>query len=48
MVSGSSTDAVDRIIAAWSRERPDLPVHSMEVWSRVTRLSRRLDRARSR
>ena len=48
VVSGGSTDAVDRIIAAWSRERPDLPVHSMEVWSRVTRLSRRLDRARSR
>lgn len=41
-------DAVDDIIAAWRRERPDLPVEAMEVWSRVTRLSRRLDRARSR
>lgn len=41
-------DSVDRIIAAWARERPDLPVDRMEVWSRVTRLSRLLDRARSR
>ncbi len=42
------TDSVDRIIAAWTRERPDLPVGVMEVWSRVTRLSRLLDRERSR
>lgn len=41
-------DSVDRIIAAWTRERPDLPVGLMEVWSRVTRLSRLLDRERSR
>lgn len=41
-------DSVDRIIAAWTRERPDLPVDRMEVWSRVTRLSRLLDRERSR
>ena len=41
-------DAVDVIIAAWARERPDLPVEVMEVWSRVTRLARRLDRDRSK
>jgi DNA-binding MarR family transcriptional regulator len=41
-------DSVDRIVAAWARERPDLPVDRMEVWSRVTRLSRLLDRERSR
>ena len=32
-------DAVDGIIAARARERPDLPVEVMEVWSRVTRLA---------
>ena len=41
-------DAVDGIIAAWARERPDLPVEVMEVWSRVTRLARRLDRDRAK
>lgn len=41
-------DSVDRIIAAWTRERPDLPVGLMEVWSRVTRLATLLDRERSR
>lgn len=45
---GGRRDAVDTIIAAWARERPDLPVEVMGVWSRVTRLARRLDRARSR
>lgn len=33
---------------AWRRERPDLDVAPMEVLSRVTRLSRHLDRARAR
>lgn len=40
-------DEVDRLIAAWRRERPDLDVAPMEVLSRVTRLARHLDRARS-
>jgi DNA-binding MarR family transcriptional regulator len=39
-------DEVDRIVAAWSRERPDLDVGPMEVLSRVSRLARHLDRAR--
>jgi DNA-binding MarR family transcriptional regulator len=39
-------DEVDRIVAAWRRERPDLDVGPLEVLSRVTRLSRHLDRAR--
>lgn len=39
-------DEVDRIVAAWRRERPDLDVGPMEVLSRVTRLSRQLDLAR--
>ncbi len=39
-------DEVDRLVAAWQRERPDLDVAPLEVLSRVTRLSRHLDRAR--
>jgi DNA-binding MarR family transcriptional regulator len=37
---------VDRLIAAWQRERPDLDVSPMHVLSRVTRLALHLDRAR--
>jgi DNA-binding MarR family transcriptional regulator len=39
-------DEVDRIVAAWRRERPDLDVAPLQVLSRVTRLARHLDRAR--
>ena len=41
-------DEVDRLVAAWARERPDLDVRPLEVLSRVTRLARHLDRARRR
>lgn len=39
-------DEVDRIVAAWNRERPDLDVGPLEVLSRVARLTRHLDLAR--
>ena len=39
-------DEVDRLVAAWARERPDLDVRPLEVLSRVTRLALHLDRAR--
>jgi DNA-binding MarR family transcriptional regulator len=39
-------DEVDRLVAAWARERPDLDVRPLEVLSRVSRLARHLDRAR--
>jgi len=39
-------DDVDQVIAAWSRERPDLDAAPLAVLSRVSRLARRLDRAR--
>jgi DNA-binding MarR family transcriptional regulator len=39
-------DEVDRIVAAWLRERPDLDVRPLAVLSRVTRLARHLDLAR--
>ena len=40
-------DEVDRIVAAWQREQPHLDVTPLHVLSRVTRLARHLDRARS-
>lgn len=39
-------DEVDRIVAAWRRERPELDVTPLAVLSRVTRLARHLDLAR--
>ncbi|MEO7146822.1 MAG: MarR family transcriptional regulator [Terrimesophilobacter sp.] len=41
-----SSDEVDRIVDAWTRERPDLDFAPLQVLSRVERLSRHLDRAR--
>jgi DNA-binding MarR family transcriptional regulator len=41
-----AADDVDRIVSAWRRERPDLDVTPLEVFSRVSRLARRLDLAR--
>ncbi|GEA85111.1 MarR family transcriptional regulator [Cellulomonas gelida] len=43
---GTPHDEVDRIVAAWQRERPDLDVRPLEVLSRVSRLARHLDLAR--
>ncbi|MFC0861911.1 MarR family winged helix-turn-helix transcriptional regulator [Sphaerimonospora cavernae] len=39
-------DEVDRLVAAWRQERPDLDVSPLEVLSRVSRLSRHLERER--
>jgi DNA-binding MarR family transcriptional regulator len=39
-------DEVDDLVAAWRAERPDLDVQPLQVLSRVSRLSRHLDRAR--
>lgn len=39
-------DEVDRIVDAWTRERPDLSFSPLHVLSRVDRLSHHLDRAR--
>lgn len=41
-----AADEVDALVAAWKRERPDLDVAPLHVLSRVTRLSKHLDRAR--
>jgi len=40
------SDEVDRIVGAWSRERPDLDFAPLQVLSRVGRLAKHLDRAR--
>jgi DNA-binding MarR family transcriptional regulator len=45
--AGAPMDEVDRIVAAWRRERPDLDVGPLDVLSRVSRLARHLDRARA-
>ncbi len=39
-------DEVDELVGAWQRERPDLPVEPMHVWSRILRLALHLDEAR--
>lgn len=40
-------DEVDLILAAWARELPDLDVSPLSSLSRVSRLAKHLDRARS-
>ncbi|MHB1064824.1 MAG: MarR family winged helix-turn-helix transcriptional regulator [Georgenia sp.] len=42
-VRGQPQDEVDRIVAAWQRERPDLQPEPLHVFSRVSRLARHLD-----
>lgn len=42
----SRADEVDRILAAWQRELPELDASPMAVLSRVSRLARHLDLAR--
>ncbi|CAB4825410.1 unannotated protein [freshwater metagenome] len=39
----NNRDEVDRLIAAWKRERPDLDLSPLAVLSRITRIARHLD-----
>jgi DNA-binding MarR family transcriptional regulator len=39
-------DEVDELVEAWQRERADLDLAPVEVFSRISRLSHHLDRAR--
>jgi DNA-binding MarR family transcriptional regulator len=41
-------DEVDHLVEAWHRERADLDLAPVEVFSRISRLARLLDRARRR
>jgi DNA-binding MarR family transcriptional regulator len=40
-------DEVDDLVAQWQAERPDLDTEPLQVLSRVSRLARHLDRART-
>jgi DNA-binding MarR family transcriptional regulator len=40
-------DEVDKLVAGWQAERPDLDTEPLQVLSRVSRLARHLDRART-
>ena len=40
------SDEVDELVAAWRRERADLDLAPVEIFSRLSRLSRQLDLAR--
>ena len=40
-------DEVDELVTRWGAERPDLDVEPLQVLSRVSRLARHLDRART-
>ncbi len=43
---GSEADEVDELVSAWRRERDDLDLAPVEVFSRISRLARLLDLAR--
>ena len=45
--TGVHRHEVDRLVVAWERERPDLDVAPLQVLSRISRLARHLDLARS-
>ena len=40
-------DEVDELVAAWRRERPDLDLEPMQVWSRIARLAQLLSAVRA-
>jgi DNA-binding MarR family transcriptional regulator len=46
MKKPSDSDEVDRLVAEWKRERPDVDTSPLQVLSRVSRLARHLDRER--
>lgn len=46
--AAAEQDEVDRLVAAWRAARPELDPSPLEVLSRVSRLSKHLDRARQR
>jgi DNA-binding MarR family transcriptional regulator len=46
MKATSEFDEVDRLVAEWQRERPDVDTSPLQVLSRVSRLARHLDRER--
>lgn len=47
MAEQGAVDEVDVIVGAWHHERPDLDISPLEVLSRLSRVSRRLDQTRA-
>jgi DNA-binding MarR family transcriptional regulator len=47
VTGGELHDEVDDLVRRWQAERPDLDVQPLQVLSRVSRLARHLDRART-
>ena len=45
-IDGRPRDEVDDLVAGWRAERPELELEPLQVFSRVSRLARHLDRAR--
>ena len=45
-MDGKVTDEVDEIVAAWQREREDLDSSPLEIFSRLLRLNRHLEKFR--
>ena len=45
-MTGRVEDEVDRLVSAWRKERPDFDVSPLEVLSRISRLSKHLERER--
>ena len=45
-IANEHRDEVDRLIAAWKRERPDADLAPLSILSRISRISRHLDLAR--
>jgi DNA-binding MarR family transcriptional regulator len=45
--AGELRDEVDELVARWRTERPDLDVEPLQVLSRISRLAKHLDRART-
>ena len=45
-IESEHRDEVDRLIAAWKRERPDADLAPLSILSRISRISRHLDLAR--
>ncbi len=46
-VSAGGGDEVDELVADWRRERPELDVSSLEIWSRISRLAAALVKERA-
>lgn len=47
MIAWAKEDHVDRVVAQWRHERPELDVASMEIFGRLARLTKHCEKART-